>query len=60
MAEQGRFRGEGGRVWTLGLPLRPELADQLAKGLLVEVDAPDAKPKRQATAKPKPEQAAGE
>lgn len=60
MGEQRHFRGEGGRVWNLDLPLRPELADQVAKGLLVEVDDPDVKPRRQTAAKSKPEQAPGE
>ncbi|GAB2964403.1 hypothetical protein [Saccharothrix stipae] len=41
MAEQKRYRGEGGRVWTMDLPLPAEIAKQVEAGALVEVEASD-------------------
>jgi len=37
-AEQGLFKGEGGKVWTMDLPLSAEMAKQLANGMLVKVE----------------------
>lgn len=47
------FRGEGGKVWRLQLPLSPELAKQVEKGLLVEVEP--EKPRRSSGRKAAPD-----
>lgn len=39
MAETIHVRGEGGTVWEMDLPLRPDHAKRLAKGELVRVNA---------------------
>ena len=44
MTEFGYFKGEGGKVWKLDLPLSDVLAEQVAKDLLVEVELPAEKP----------------
>jgi len=54
VAEQGFFKGEGGKVWTMDLPLSDELAKQVESGVLARVTGvddltpfdPDAEPKR--------------
>lgn len=40
MPDTGDFRGEGGVVWTLDLPLSETMAEQVAKGQLKPLDAP--------------------
>jgi hypothetical protein len=53
--EYKHFKGEGGKVWRMELPLAPDIAKQVDKGLLVEVEP--EKPKRPAR-KAAPEKAA--
>lgn len=52
------YRGEGGVVWELELPLTPEMADQVRQGKLVEVPKPedvgDDTPRRVAGNEPAP------
>jgi len=38
MSESIHVRGEGGAVWEMGLPLRPDHAKRLASGALVRVN----------------------
>lgn len=38
------FRGEGGSIHKMDLPLHPVFADQVAKGSLIEVPAPAGAP----------------
>lgn len=40
MGDSGWFRGEGGAVFELALPLSEHMADQHRAGRLVEVDGP--------------------
>jgi hypothetical protein len=35
------YRGEGGVVWELELPLSPEMADQVRLGRMIEVPKPE-------------------
>lgn len=44
-ADHGFFKGEGGKVWKMDLPLPEDIAKQLAAGTLAEVDDPNPKPK---------------
>lgn len=56
MAEIKHYRGEGGKVWRLELPLAPDLAKQVEKGLLVEVEPEKPKRGRKPAPAPEPEQ----
>lgn len=58
MGDYGFFKGEGGKVWKMDLPLPEDIAKQLKAGTLVEVDEPKAdepKKTRRSTAKKAPE-----
>ena len=55
MAEIKHFRGEGGKEWRLELPLSEPLAEQVAKGLLVEVEPEKPRRGRKAAATADPE-----
>lgn len=37
--QTGWFRGAGGVVWEMDLPLKPDMAEQLLKGYLTRVNA---------------------
>lgn len=46
MAQTKQFRGEGGKVWRLQLPLSAVLTEQVERGLLVPIESATAgKPK---------------
>lgn len=53
--ETGYFRGSGGVVWEMNLPLSENMADQLTKGYLTRVNA-DGSPYAEPAAEPEVEQ----
>ncbi|WP_067470007.1 hypothetical protein [Actinomadura macra] len=55
-AEVGYFRGEGGGVWPMDLPLDEVMAEKVTKGYLVRVNA-DGSPYAEPDAEPPPQSA---